>query len=385
MKILLTTETYFPWITGVSVSTDNIAKYLASKGHRVTLIYPKQQVKGNVPHHENVTLVEIPSFPSNFYNNSVSANIPAAIRIIKKIIYENGFDVVHIQEPGLVGILTLVQARKHKIPAVGALHFIPEQIDRVLWGSFERILTPIIDIYIRFIYNKYSVIMTPSYFFAGYLKGIGVKTLIDVVSNGTDIKKFHPGKLNKKIRKKLGIKDNDYLFFFIGRLDRDKNVETLVRAFAYTDSEIKLLIVGKGTEKKYLESLAKKLKISEKIIWVPYITDTEMPDYYRAVNAFSIMSPYEGQSIVTLQAVASGLPIIAAKAGALPELVSDGQNGFLINTYDVRSLAEKMNELAHHKDLQKRFATESRMISLPHDRPKALHKLELIYGKLTKK
>ena len=385
MDILLTTETYFPWITGVSVSTDNIANYLGSKGHHVTLIYPKQQVKGDVPQHKNVTLVEVPSFYSNFYNNSVSAKIPTAIHIIKRLMNENKFDVVHIQEPGLIGILTLMEARRHKIPVLGALHFIPEQIDRVLWGSFERILTPIINIYIRFIYNKYDAIMTPSHFFAGYLKGVGVKTPIDVISNGTDVKKYHPAPRDYAIRKKLGIRENDFVFFFIGRLDRDKNVETLVRAMPYTDPEVKLLIVGKGTEKNFLKNLAKLLGVSEKIFWVDYITDTEMPNYYQAVNAFSIMSPYEGQSIVTLQAAASGLPIIAAKAGALPELCFNEENGFLVDTYNIRTLAEKMNELAHHEELQKKFATESRRISLPHDRPRALHKLELIYGKLTKK
>ena len=384
MNILLTTETYFPWITGVSVSTDNIAKYLASKGHKITLIYPKQQVKGIVPRHKNVNLVEIPSFPSNFYNNAVSANIPAALRVIKNLMKEEKFDVIHIQEPGLVGILTLFQAKKHKIPVVGALHFIPEQIDRVLWGSFERVLTPIINVYMKYIYGKYDAVITPSHFFKKYLRGIGVKTPISVVSNGADTEKFHPGDLNEKIRKKLKFGKSDFVFFFIGRLDRDKNVETLVRAMPYTDSKIKLLIVGKGTEKTYLESLAKKLKVSEKIIWIPYISDTEMADYYHAANAFSIMSPYEGQSIVALQAVATGLPIIAANAGALPELCHDGENGFLVEAYDYQALAVKMNEIARNKGLLRKFATESRKISLLHDRLKILRKLELIYGKLSK-
>lgn len=384
MKILLTTETYFPWVTGVSVSTDNIAKFMAASGHEVTLIYPKQQVKGEVPHHKNVTLVEIPSFSTNFYNNAVSANIFAAVKIIKKLMGKNKFDAIHVQEPGIVGIAALVLAKQRKIPVVGALHFIPEQIDRVLWGSFEKILTPIINIYIRFVYNKYDGIMTPSHFFSGYLKGVGVKTPIDVISNGTDTKKYYPGNINKELRRKLGFKENDFVFLFIGRLDRDKNVETLVRAIPYTDPEVKLLIVGRGTERKYLESLSKKSKVAEKIVWIDYISDEEMPKFYHAVQAFSIMSPYEGQSIVTLQAVASGLPIIAAKAGALPELCRNGENGFLINPYDTRTLAEKMNEIAHHKELQKKFGEESRKISLPHDRSKTLHNLELLYQKLIK-
>jgi 1,2-diacylglycerol 3-alpha-glucosyltransferase len=92
--------------------------------------------------------------------------------------------------------------------------------------------------------------------------------------------------------------------------------------------------------------LADDLKVTSKIVWVDYITNEEMTNYYHAADVFSIMSPFEGQSIVTLQAVASGLPIIAANAGALPEFVMDGKNGFLVGTYDAKTLADRMNKLS---------------------------------------
>jgi glycosyltransferase involved in cell wall biosynthesis len=107
-----------------------------------------------------------------------------------------------------------------------------------------------------------------------------------------------------------------------------------------------------------------------------------MPDIYHAADVFSIMSPYEGQSIVTLQAVATGLPVIGANAGALPELIHDNQNGFLVATYDYKDLAKRMNELAGSVSLRKKFGEESRKISLEHDKPKVLHKLEVIFDKL---
>jgi 1,2-diacylglycerol 3-alpha-glucosyltransferase len=114
------------------------------------------------------------------------------------------------------------------------------------------------------------------------------------------------------------------------------------------------------------------------------VTDAEMLRLYSAVNAFCIMSPYEGQSIVTLQAVASGLPVIAADAGALPELVTDGKNGYLIKTYDHKSLSKKMNLLASSEKNREKFGIESRKISLEHERSKALSRLENIYIKLKK-
>lgn len=382
MNILLTTETYLPYITGVSISTDSIARYMVSRGHKVTLVCPQPIVKGDVEPMTGLTIIRVPSGAAPFYNFNVTAHPFAASRVLESLFEENKFDVVHVQEPGVLGVTALKKAKKYKVPVNGALHFIPEQIDRVLWGSFERVLTPVINVYMKYIYNKYDSIMTPSHFFASYLKKLGVKKPINVVSNGTNTKKFHPGSLDKNLRKKLGIDENDFVFFFLGRLDRDKNVETLVRAIPFTDKKVKLLIVGKGTERPFLKNLARMTKVSEKIIWVDYITDSEMPDYYHAVNAFSIMSPYEGQSIVTLQAAATGLPIIAADASALPELCHDHKNGFLVDTYDYKTLAARMDELVHNQKMSKEFGEDSRRIALLHDKPKVLHRLEVIFDKL---
>lgn len=374
MQILLVTETYLPYITGVSISTDSIARYMVSKGHKVTLLYPRPLVPGSVEKMKSLTLVEVPSFKTPFYNFNATAIYPLAVPVIEKLMHSTKFDVVHIQEPGALGQAVLKKAKSHNIPIVGALHFIPEQIDRVLGGYFEKILTPLFAVYIKSTYNKYDQIMTPSIFFANYLKSIGVAKPINVISNGTDIKRFFPLK-NKVAKKTVDL-------FFLGRLDKDKNVETLVKALKYTDNNVKLTIVGRGTEKDNLQKLAKSINVESKIKWVDYITDAEMPSYYQKADIFTIMSPYEGQSIVTLQAIATGLPIIVANAGALPELCKDKVNGFLVDTYNYKTLAEKINILARDKNMRTKFGSESRKISLDHDKKNVLHKLEIIFDKL---
>lgn len=379
MNILLVTETYLPYITGVSISTDSIARYMISRGHTVTLICPKPLARGETKPTKNLKIIYIPSLPFSFYNLNATAIFPLAFPIIKNVVRKNKFDVVHIQEPGAVGVATLIAAKKEKLPVVGALHFIPEQIDRVLGGNLEKIITPIINIYIKTIYNHYDAIMTPSIFFAKYLQKLGIRIPINVISNGTNTKEFNVGPKNFALRKKLGFKRYDVVFLFLGRIDKDKNVETLIRALQQTSDNVKLLTIGKGTEKDYLKNLSVKLKVENKIVWVDYITNSEMPSYYHAVDIFAIMSPYEGQSIVTLQAVATGLPIIVANAGALPELCIDKINGFLVSTYDHKTLAEKMNILAGDKNLREKMGKESRKISLMHDKRIVLKKLEDLY------
>jgi glycosyltransferase involved in cell wall biosynthesis len=382
VNILLVTETYLPYITGVSVSTDSIARYMVSRGHKVTLVCPKPIVKGTVEPLEGLTIVDTPSIPFAIYNNNAIAIFPLGIPIIEKLIRREKFDIVHIQEPFGTGISALILAKIHHLPVIGSLHFIPEQT--VISKSLKYFLTPILRKSIKLIYNHYDSVMTVSNFFAENLRKYGVTKPIFIISNGTDVDKFHPGPSDLIMRKKLGIPESSVVFFYLGRLDGDKNVETLVRAMPFTDPNVRLLIVGKGQKKEILHKLADDLKVTPKIIWVDYITNEEMTNYYHAADCFSIMSPFEGQSIVTLQAVASGLPVIVANAGALPELCIDGKNGFLVETYDAKTLADRMNKLAGDKSLREKFGIESRKISLPHHKPTALHKLEELYKSLIK-
>lgn len=382
MNILLVTETYLPWITGVSISTDNIACYLAKQGHKVTIVCPKPIAKGERPTIPNVEVVEVPSFPFTFYNLRATSIFPLAYFVLKKLVKNKKFDIVHIQEPGETGVMALIIAKQNHIPVVGYLHFIPEQIDRVLWGAAERILTPMINVYVRFIYDRYDAVMAPSHFFKNYLKFLGVKSPIDVISNGVETKKFTPSSTNLAFRKKYHIPKDSILFFYLGRLDGDKNVTTLVRALPYTSNKVHMLIIGKGKLRDSIHSLAEKLKVSSKIAWIDFISNEEMVGAYGASNVFTIMSPYEGQSIVALQAAASGLPIIAASAGALPEICRDNENGYLVHTYDYKTLAEKMDILAKNKNLREKFGRESRRISLLHNRPKVLHQIEVVYQRI---
>jgi len=381
MNILIATDTYLPYITGVSVSTDSIARFMALKGYKVTVVSSKQAVTGNVPPLKNLKIVRVPTMPFSFGNKNRWGIFPLTLPMIEKVIRDNKIDIIHIQEPSPTGLSALILAKIHKIPTVGALHFIPEQSGEIISVKHHSLIK-IMSWYIQKVYNYYDAVMTVSNYFAGRLKKFGVTKPIHVISNGTDINLYKPGQINLELRKKLNINKEETVFMFLGRIDGDKNVETLVRAMPLVNNNVKLLIVGKGNKKLELKNLSAIQKTQNKIIWVDYITNEEMPKYYHAVDVFVIMSPYEGQSIVTLQAVACGLPIIAANAGALPELCHDNENGFLVSPYDYKTLAQKMNLLAKDIKLRNKFGKKSREISLPHHKPIALKKLEDIYKKL---
>ena len=382
MNILLVSEVSLPFIGGVSTSTDSIARFMVGQGHTVTQIVPKPVIPGAPPPLKGLTFLYTPSVHDPMYAGRPWTLFPFGLRTIEKTLATNHFDIVHIQEPGSLGVSTLIAAKKRKLPIVGALHFTPDQGARMIPGNPQWFVVPFLKAYIHFIYNKYDAIMVPTQTFVDFLDSVNVKTPKTVVSNGVDTNKFTPQPLDRSVREKYHIPKDAFVFFFLGRLDKDKNVGTLVEALPFANKHVHLLIAGSGKQETMLKTRAQELGVTDRITWLGPVGEKEMIDLYHTVNAFSIMSPYEVQSIVTLQAIASGLPMLAARAGALPELCRDGENGLLADTYDYKMVAEKMNTLAGDPTLCEKFGKKSREISLTHHKPTVLKRLEDLYVKV---
>jgi glycosyltransferase involved in cell wall biosynthesis len=223
--------------------------------------------------------------------------------------------------------------------------------------------------------------MVPTQTFVDFLHSIGVTTPTKVISNGVNITTFAPvtGGQQQKARKACHLPANRILFLILSRLDKDKYVEDAVRALPKSADTVGLVVAGVGPEEAKLHALAESLGVSGRITWVGKVTEEQMVALYHAADGFIMMGIYEVQSIVTLQAVATGLPVIAARAGALPELCHDGENGYLVPPHDSRMVAEKMNALASSADLRKAMGTKSRQISLKHDKVKAMNTVSLWY------
>jgi glycosyltransferase involved in cell wall biosynthesis len=380
MNLVITTETYLPFVAGVSTSTDNIARFMARRGHHVTIVCPKPVLKDPVPPEKNLTITHTPSLPDPFFNGKSFSPFPMPFRMLRNVLKDT--DLVHIQEPGAVGYTALYTAKRRDIPVVGALHFTPEQIFRILFFPKLPLFIKIVKRYIRWFYNQCDGIMVPTETFARFLRETGVSKPIQVVSNGVDTEDFVPTK-DRMVKRDLYRLPNDkILFFFLGRLDIDKHADTIIRALPKTENNVHLVIAGEGKEEGNFRALAASLGVEGRITWLGYINHEQMKDVYQSVDAFVLMSPYEVQSIVTLQAIASGLPVLACKEGALPELCHNGINGFTISLNDDTALSEKMNVLAGDESLREKMGKESRTISLPHDRETALAKLLEFYKKI---
>ncbi len=376
MNILLVTETYLPFISGVSTSSDSIARFMVRRGHTVTVVSPRPITPGDVPSLSGLTVVRTPSIPDMVYKDKSMTIFPIGFLPILQLLKKQHFDVVHIQEPGSLGVCALMAAWFVHVPTVGALHFTPDQMSRMVTGKSDTVIRSFAKWYIQTIYNRYSAIMVPTQTFLDFLHAIGVRKQIRVVSNGVDTTTYTPPREKGKSRKRA---DTRVMFLYIGRIDEDKNVKTLVKAMQYVSSEVALTIAGNGKQKESLILLAKTLNVDHKIIWKGSISEAQMIRLYKQADCFTIMAEFEIQSIVTLQALASGLPVVGARAGALPELIHDGENGYLVGTHDAKTLGDRMNYLAVHPDIRRKMGEQSRRLSLVHHKPTVLSRLEELY------
>ncbi|MEK7533499.1 MAG: glycosyltransferase [Patescibacteria group bacterium] len=379
MNILFVSDVYLPTVSGVASSTDSIVRFMAAQGHRVTLVCP-QPLGEYVPlQAAGLEIVYTPGVSDKLFVNKSMTLFPLGFPVLWHVVLNNTFDIVHIQEPGSLGITALIIAKLFRLPVVGAQHFSWSQIERVAPPLIRWISVPFMKLYVRVIYAMYDEIMVPTATAARDLSAlIGRSGSIHPVSNGVDTGMYTPRTGSATVlRAKYRLSKDIPVLLYIGRLDADKNIETILQALAITATPIRMMIAGVGKQKERLQSLATSLKLTN-IIWMDEVQKQVIIDLYQLADAFVIMSPVETQSIVALQALACGLPLIAARAGALPELV-DGKNGVLVDAYDVNTLASTIDRLASDSTLRKSMGAQSRKISLRHHKPTVLKRLEVLY------
>ena len=176
------------------------------------------------------------------------------------------------------------------------------------------------------------------------------------------------------------------ILLYVGRLDKEKNLDLVIKAsaLAFGHVDFHLVIAGTGAEKNRLNKLAKNLGIEDHITFTGFVPDEDLPNLYAMAKCFVNAGTAELQSIVTMEAMATGLPIIAANAVALPELVHNGENGFLFEADDDNALAKYIERIFLDEPLRVRMGKESLNIIAEHDISKTINAFEEIYKTLLK-
>lgn len=389
MKILIAADLYWPVINGVSVFSRNLAKGLADRGHEVIVIAPSQTGKKYEEIDGNYKIVRPASTAFPFYQNIKISLTP--FRTVKKVIDDFQPDVIHINMLLIISQCVMRYGNKCGIPIVSTNHAMPENLmdNLKLLSPVSRPINHMIKSYGIHFYSKSDYLTMPT---QAAIDMFNIETQkihipMEAVSNGIDLKQFTVGKAPKEIYKKYKIPKDVPIITFVGRTDAEKHIPVLIHAFSevVAKTEAHLLIIGDGTVLESLKVLVDELGVNDSVTFAGRVVGDDLAELHKVGTVFCMPSPVELQSIATLEAMASGQPIVAVDAGALKELCQNKRNGYLCRTDDEQQIAEALVNIIDNKKLRAVMSKESIAIADTHDLRRTLDKFESIYRNLTKK
>ncbi|MDH7479160.1 MAG: glycosyltransferase [Syntrophomonadaceae bacterium] len=389
MRIVIGSESFYPNISGVSVTTFNLASYLAGKGHQVVVIAPSPSRHGyreRFP--EDFTVWRIGSVPNIFRKGFRVTVYPW--RQVQRLLAEFRPEVIHLQDPTSIGSALLRAARGLGLPVVTSHHFTFEYVLAYLW--FLKPLHPFLlhQLSRRMVnfYNCCQQVICPSETVKRELLDIGLKTPVATISNGVNLSRFfsyQPAHYLRAIYRLPAVP----LVLYVGRMDLEKNIETLLEAVprVLERNRAHFVLCGSGNRVNRLKKQVEKKGLAEQVSFLgPFdFRSPELPGIYQLASLFVIPSGIESQSMVTLEAMACGLPVVAARGGALPELVADGDNGFLFLPDNPAEMAEKINLLLENGELRRVMGQRSLEKAVQHDLEGSLARIEAIYYRVVEK
>ena len=382
MRILIVTETYPPNINGAALATERLAEELAKHGHHVAVIAPSTAFKHYKSIDGNLTVYRVRSIIIQKNQKFRVSPQPLHAKEFKEIVREVQPDIMHINNPGFLAQTAMSIAKQINIPIIGTSHFMPENITHYLHlpDQLEKFLnTSIWKIYTRF-YSRLNLVISPTQTAADLLTKLGVGTQVQVISNGIDLKKFNKNNNGEYLKERYKL-PNKTTFLFVGRLDKEKCIDVLIKAVALikNKADFHVVIAGKGKEEVYLKELASELEVDSLITFTGYLPKKDVTFIYKLDDIFVMPSIAELKSLLTMEDMAKGLPVLGADAVALPHLIKDKRNGFLFQPYDEKKLASRMLTLANDKALVAKMSDASQEIIQAHDMDQVVHKVEKAY------
>ena len=395
MKILFTTDNFPPPFSGHAKAVINMALAMKNRGHDIAIIAPSpegfknrhtdlSEVTDNLDKTANVNIKVsyLRSLPL-FHGDNALKSLAVGKHLIRREIIDFKPDIIHFNGWGPLCKTVYKTNPINTLKIIATCHGVPMHVTSKLFGNstaFPGLEKMIWRMMVNF-YNKMDLVLSPSNFVNSKLAAAGLEEKKGVVvSNGIETPIYsHPdGEKRKAILNKYHFPDDKLLVTYIGRLDPEKNMQMLTRTVEYFryDNNLLFITAGDGKLKRKLESFA--VKNRKNFLLRDWLNIEEMVDILGVSDIFFNPSPSESQSITTLEAMASYLPVVAVDEGALPNLVEENVNGFLFKNNDLESCTRKLKILFKNREIIKRFGMKSREKSLHHDRNTVMDKLENI-------
>ena len=365
-------STPFPPEEGIGFHVYNLSKKLMDKGHEVSVL-TRGTTKFENHEFEGIKIIKAPFFP--VYPFHVYLHGFFIHRKLKGFIEEN-FDIIHFHNP-------LVPVIKTSLPAVVTMHGSTiEHVDAMELVDFKSFFSKILGRTFSYnisknLMNYADDVLTISDSVAGQIEEYYHVHGLKVISNGVDIDRFHPveskaggniGTCNSgesdrfyPVKSKWNESKGNYLLY-VGRLGHGKGIFDLLNAFKLLnkESDLKLVIAGKGELEGKIRSKIEKESIFN-VELLGHVEQEDLIGIYQNAGIFAFPSHYEGLPTAILEAMASGLPIVATDVSGCRDLIEDGYNGLLVPPEDPDELYESVSKLLHEPEFAEYIGKNARL------------------------
>lgn len=376
MKVALVVEWFNRDAGGVAYHVSELANVFSKNGMDVTVITNKvERPFSNV----NADILEVEGVTDPLFGTNIS---PAVNKKLKGFLKDN-FDVVHAHHAfSRLPLATLSLAYKQNIPSVLTTHTVSFFPDYEYFWNFISYGYP----RYRMVISKVNKIIAVSEAAKKFISYFTQKDAV-VIPNGVSIKKFHP--VDKYLaREKVGL-DGNPIILYVGRLVPKKGVDVLIRSMKEVVKSYPhalLVIAGSGKMMPLLKTLVRIAGLEKNILFLGFVGENLLPYLYNSADVFALPSiTAESFGIVLLEAMASGLPIVASNVGGIAEVLEKGKYGLLVEPGNSKELTKAIITVLENENLRNELAKEGRKVAKEkYAWEKVANKIIEVYSSLVK-
>lgn len=345
MRVAMFTEVFLPKVDGITNRLRHTIDCLLSEGHELLLFAPDTAV----PEYAGARIVRVPALPFPPYPG-VRAALPDPRVLLELLAFRP--HVVHAVGPACLGVWGILCARALRLPTVASYHtdfprYLPGY--RLEWA--RGLLWPLI----RQIHNAATLNLCPSRFTERELREQGVRN-VGIWKGGVDTDLFHPSKRSIAMRVRLsGGRPERPILLYVGRLSPEKNVETLAWILDAVPSAT-LALVGDGPARRNLERVFQ----GDPVTFTGFLRGEELAAAFASADVFVMPSTTETLGFVVLEAMSSGCPVVAARAGGIPDLVQHEGNGLLYDPEDLDEAIAAVRRILSERGQARFYAQQAR-------------------------
>lgn len=388
MRIVLMCQAYPPMVSGISVAVHHLAEGLVRRGHAVMVLSASDRGEAYRDLRGGVELVRLASRPTparrgqrwSWWSRDE----------IEGYLDEFRPDVLHLHDPVLGGLVVPSSARERRLPLVVTAHALPWYISAQApdLPGLRALVEAAMWAFAADLISQCQAIVAPSRFTAAQVDARGGPGAV-IISNGVDLERFRPEPAfpeeRQTVIERCGLDPARPVILHVGRVDREKNVDDVVRAaaIAMASTDAQLLVVGDGNRLKDIQELARELGIARSSRFIGFVEPNgDLPGLYRAGSVFVIASELESEGIVVLEAAACGVPIVAVQATSMPELVEESGCGHLVPPGDVHAMADRIVQILRDPAAQRAFGQAGVVMAQAHSLESTLERHEELYASL---